>query len=305
MKPWRRSWRATGSFRMLSIGARGLFREMMTELADDDGVIDCGHRSPHEAVCFALGATRSDRQMVLKWLVELLKDGCVVSDGTVLRLPNWHAYQADQATPRSVKAAKKRQTSDRQATDIEQPSDVHPTDIRPTFDAVEQPSDVHSQPSDNLLPPKCAESLTRACQKRGEERRREESRREHATHAAGAREEVTPARLWRQLDDAWFEVTGDRLPGLMTSKARGDLELLLSRHGADAVAEDMLAFIAHAGTQQPPPHSPWALYVSKAGAWARVAEARSTAARESRPVTGILDADETERMMARKMRGGH
>jgi hypothetical protein len=27
--------------------------------------------------------------------------------------------------------------------------------------------------------------------------------------------------------------------------------------------------------------------------------------REARPVTGILDADETEAMMARKMRGGH
>lgn len=117
--------------------------------------------------------------------------------------------------------------------------------------------------------------------------------------------EVTPTRLWRQLDDAWFEATGDRMPGLMTSKARADLDMLLARHGPDGVAEDMLAFVAHAGAQRPPPHSPWGLYVSKAGAWARVAEARTAAAREARPVTGILDADETERMMARKLRGGH
>lgn len=149
---------------MLSIGARGLFREMMTELADDDGAIDCGAREPHEAVCFALGATRSDRQQVRRWLAELLADGCVVRDGCVLRLPNWHAYQADQATPRSVKASKKRRPSDDLPTTFEQPS--------ATFG---QPSDDLLQSSDNLLPPKGAESLTRECQNRIEESRIEET----------------------------------------------------------------------------------------------------------------------------------
>jgi hypothetical protein len=149
---------------MLSIGARGLFREMMTELADDDGVIDCGPREPHEAVCFALGATRSDRQQVRKWLAELLADGCVVRDGHSLRLPNWHAYQADQATPRSVKASKKLQ-----------PSSNLPTTFAQASATFEQPSDNLLQPSDNLSSHKGAESLTRECQNRGEESRIEET----------------------------------------------------------------------------------------------------------------------------------
>lgn len=157
---------------MLSIGARGLFREMMTELADDDGVIDCGARDPHEAVCFALGATRSDRQQVRKWLSELLADGCIVRDGACLRLPGWHRYQAEQATTRSVKASKKTRPSDHLPTAFEQPSD----DLL-------QPSSNLMQPSDNLLPPKGAESLTRDCQKRREEKRGEES----ATHSPRAR----------------------------------------------------------------------------------------------------------------------
>jgi hypothetical protein len=172
MKPWRRSWRSAGSFRMLSIGARGLFREMMTELADDDGVIDCGAREPAEAVCFALGATRSDRQHCRKWLAELLADGCVVRNGSLLTLPGWHRYQAEQATTRSVKASKK-----------PQPSDDLPTGKRQAIDEQVQPSDRQVQPSDRLSAPKGAESLTQECQRRGEERRGEES----ATHSLRGR----------------------------------------------------------------------------------------------------------------------
>lgn len=149
---------------MLSIGARGLFREMMTELADDDGVIDCGAREPAEAVCFALGATRSDRQHCRKWLAELLADGCVVRDGSLLTLPGWHRYQAEQATTRSVKASRK-----------SQPSADLPTGKRQANDEQVQPPDEQVQPPDRLSAPKGAESLPQECQRRGEERRGEES----------------------------------------------------------------------------------------------------------------------------------
>lgn len=118
----------------------------------------------------------------------------------------------------------------------------------------------------------------------------------------------TPARLWSMLDDAWLAATGDRMPGLYTPTQRDDLERLIERHGAEAVAEDIRAFAAYHAGRSPLPSQPWRRYLDESGTWTtkgeRMAALRRERERETRPVTGILDADETEREMARKMRGG-
>jgi hypothetical protein len=111
------------------------------------------------------------------------------------------------------------------------------------------------------------------------------------------------------LDDAWHAATGERMPGLFTPTQRMDLGRLVERHGADAVAADLTAFAAYHAGRPHRPAQPWRRYLDEAGAWTtkgeRMAALSREREREARPVTGILDADETERMMARKMRGGH
>lgn len=123
-----------------------------------------------------------------------------------------------------------------------------------------------------------------------------------------ARDAPTPARLWSMLDDAWLAATGDRMPGLFTPTQRLDLDRLIERHGAEAVAEDIRYFAAYHAGRSPLPSQPWRRYLDEAGTWTtkgeRMAALRREREREARPVTGILDADETEREMARKMRGG-
>jgi hypothetical protein len=123
------------------------------------------------------------------------------------------------------------------------------------------------------------------------------------------RHALTPARLWAMLDDAWHTATGERMPGLFTPTQRMDLERLTERHGADAVAADLTAFAEYHAGRSPLPSQPWRRYLDEAGAWTtkgeRMAALSREREREARPVTGILDADETERMMQRKMRGGH
>jgi len=122
------------------------------------------------------------------------------------------------------------------------------------------------------------------------------------------RDALTPARLWTMLDDAWHTCTGDRLPGLFTPTQRMDLERLIERHGAEAVAEDLRAFAGYHEGRSPLPSQPWRRYLDEAGTWTtkgtRMAALTREREREARPVTGILDADETEREMQRKMRGG-
>lgn len=122
------------------------------------------------------------------------------------------------------------------------------------------------------------------------------------------RDALTPARLWAMLDDAWHRHTGDRLPGLFTPTQRGDLERLIERHGATAVGADLDAFAAYHAGRSPLPSQPWRRYLDEAGTWTtkgeRMAALSREREREARPVTGILDAEETEREMARKMRGG-
>ena len=126
--------------------------------------------------------------------------------------------------------------------------------------------------------------------------------------APPAHEALTPARLWTLLDACWHGRTGNRLPGLYTPTQRGDLERLIERHGAESVAEDIRAFAEYHAGRSPLPSQPWRRYLDEAGTWTtkseRMAALSREREREARPVTGILDADETEREMARKMRGG-
>lgn len=92
-RPWFALWRReSGSFAQLPLIARGLFAEIL-KLTDDDGVIDIGERSPAEAIAWALGADRSDRRALAKYVPMLLADGCLVHEGTTLRAPSFQRWQ--------------------------------------------------------------------------------------------------------------------------------------------------------------------------------------------------------------------
>lgn len=96
-KPTPRAWfalwrRESGTFAQLPLLARAIFVEAL-KLTDDDGVIDIGRRSPVDALAWALGADRSDRRALVKYVPMLLADGCLVHEGTTLRAPSFARWQ--------------------------------------------------------------------------------------------------------------------------------------------------------------------------------------------------------------------
>lgn len=91
--PWFAIWRAEkGTFAQLPLMARALFCEVL-KLTDDDGYIELGDREPAEAIAYALGADRSDRRMLAKYVPMLLRDGCLVRDDARLYAPNFKRWQ--------------------------------------------------------------------------------------------------------------------------------------------------------------------------------------------------------------------
>ena len=99
MKPWVKLYREErGSFAVLPLMARGLFAELL-KLADEDGVIDCGGMKPEAYIFRVLGADKSDRRMVRKYLPMLLADGCIEEADRGFVFPGWERHQATGSRP--------------------------------------------------------------------------------------------------------------------------------------------------------------------------------------------------------------
>lgn len=173
MKPWRRSWRATGSFALLSPLTRAVFREIFTELVEDDGTMTLGGRPLGDEVCRRLGVERHERRIVRRCVEELLSDGCIVVRDGVASLPGWHRYQAEGAT---TKTARKRSSAEPLPSSAEPLADLCGSSADPLTDLC-----VTSDGSGDEAKSMKSFNTTRTEKRRGEERR------ESATHSLRAR----------------------------------------------------------------------------------------------------------------------
>lgn len=114
--PWLKLHREErGSFAQLPLLARALFCEIL-KLTDDDGRIGLGGKAPWDAIAFALGADRSDRRALRKYVPMLLEDGCLVLEDDELVAPNWGRFQGDPPARKRPRRAAKRPRSDHEAT---------------------------------------------------------------------------------------------------------------------------------------------------------------------------------------------
>jgi hypothetical protein len=123
-RPWFALWRReSGSFQQLPLIARALFAEIL-KLTDDNGVIEIGDRLPADAVAWALGADRSDRRALAKYVPMLIADGCLVHEGDKLIAPSFGRWQPKERTrppsgPRSgTEAATKQPRTSRDSVTI-------------------------------------------------------------------------------------------------------------------------------------------------------------------------------------------
>lgn len=132
--PWLPLWRQeSGSFAQLPLFARALYCEVL-KLTDDNGVIELGGKSPHEAVAYALGAYPVERRQLKKLLPVLIQDGCLVHQGGRLFVPpeKWARWQLEAR--RSRKAAPAEMSAPALTTGdyprpIPDPSPAHPLPI--------------------------------------------------------------------------------------------------------------------------------------------------------------------------------
>lgn len=123
-KPWVKLWREErGSFAQLPLYTRALAAELL-KVADEDGRIELGSRSPAEAICWLLGATRSDRRLLSRDVALLLDDGYLTHDeeGHALVITAWSEWQSECPKPsrRSHEATTKRPRSDHDRATTEQ-----------------------------------------------------------------------------------------------------------------------------------------------------------------------------------------
>jgi len=173
MKPWRRSWRATGSFALLSPLTRAVFREIFTELVEDDGTMTLGARPLGDEVCRRLGVERHERRVVRRCVEELLSDGCIVVRDGVASLPGWDRYQAEGAT---TKTARKRSSAKPLPSSVEPVTDLCGSSADPLTDLC-----VTSDGSGDEAKSMESFNTTRTEERRGEERR------ESVSHSHGPR----------------------------------------------------------------------------------------------------------------------
>jgi len=259
--PWLCLWRAeSGSFAQLPLFARALFAEML-KLADDHGEIAIGEKSPDEAVAFALGATRSDRGLLKKYMPVLIADGCVeVVDG-VISFPGWARFQPP------TKAPKKPRKNSSGAT-VAQPSSNGSATV------------AQRQRSVDIA--KCAESYdgTECALNRIEKEKEEEEEEELRAKAPPRKREkeppdpATPIGRWRLFEDAWRDAFGGGGLGLYDAK-RGDQSMRIEVDWLPEVAAMIATLQAGDGWA---PSDPWAFFVKHAGNWpARLRAAKSKA----------------------------
>lgn len=114
--PWFKLHREErGSFAQLPLLARALFCEIL-KLTDDDGRIGLGGKEPWHAIAFALGADRSDRRALRKYVPMLLEDGCLVLEGDALVAPNWGRFQGVEPTQKPARKATTKPRTDHEPT---------------------------------------------------------------------------------------------------------------------------------------------------------------------------------------------
>lgn len=92
-RPWVKLWREErGLFALLPLFARALDRELHV-ICDEHGIIEVGSRPHADAVAFALGADRSDRRLLRKFLPELEAAGRLRLEPGRIVLLAWHEEQ--------------------------------------------------------------------------------------------------------------------------------------------------------------------------------------------------------------------
>jgi hypothetical protein len=128
-------------------------------------------------------------------------------------------------------------------------------------------------------------------------------------------EEMNPARVWRALDEAWFEAFAERLPGCWSPLFRADAEAVLERCGGTAagVQAEVQGYVRWARTRDVRPAEPWRKFFGSIGSWASRLEGdkarakagarqreRIAAERHLKPASnGTPDAAETDRKLAK------
>ena len=120
-KPWVKLWRdERGSFAGLPLFARALAAEIL-KLTDAHGVIHTGSRPHADYIAFALGADRSDRRLLQKYLPVLEADGYLRCEAGRIVICSWSRWQLDPRA--SHEAATTEQRSDHEAaTKLPRPS---------------------------------------------------------------------------------------------------------------------------------------------------------------------------------------
>lgn len=161
-----------GAYGQLPLLTRALGSQLL-KLADNDGVIHLGKRSPHEAVCFGMGAECRERRSIRGHIERLLEAGYLVLDDTrrTLTIPSYPRIGETPTEPQPSHsgAPAERQRSADEAVAERQPS----ADEAP---AVRQRC-ADGAPAVRQLEAKCAESHTADTPKlREEENREDESR---------------------------------------------------------------------------------------------------------------------------------
>ena len=170
-RPWVKLWREErGLFAQLPLFARALDRELHV-ICNEEGVIDVGPRPHADAVAFALGADRSDRRLLRRFLPELEAAGRLRLEPGRIVLLAWQQEQ-EQAETRGTTAP---------------PSD--PTASRPGSEATTTATRTDPDRA-TIAPPPCNEDLSKSAEscaadpQRREEKRREDQEEDGAAAAA-------------------------------------------------------------------------------------------------------------------------
>jgi hypothetical protein len=248
-RPWFAVWRSErGSFGQLPLLARALFVEVL-KLTDDNGVIDLAGREPAAAIAWALGADRSDRRALEKYIPMLIADGCLERDGDTLRAPSFARWQPQKKAPKPPKEEHEAVT----------------TEPRCGRDAVAMVSRSHHQKEAKSAEPLNSQKQSRVEESRVEETSStyvEEEGREGASapapserirelsvrYPAGLLEEVHQGcalsrKSGRLADSVWL-VTLERLAALPADAVLRAMRTFVERHADGDKSESYLVGIA-------------------------------------------------------------
>lgn len=128
--------REIGSFQQLPLYARALAGELL-KIADDDGKIALGGKSPAEAIAFAVGANKQDRALLRIHVPMLLKDRYIVQEDDAIRIRNFTAAQ-------STRSVSNQESKEALPSDLRKTSGGLPSDFRLTSGEDDTPKSTES-----------------------------------------------------------------------------------------------------------------------------------------------------------------